>query len=635
MRRYAWVGNWTRSGVDDLEPASVQVDGDEIALYECGPKLFELQIAVDDTFWDFVRQWGGEWMWDSIYTPLGIDAVVEAVASGSAVYVTDGSYSRKTRSDIDGAGWVIYCKIKKKMVLKGSFYEWCDKSGSYRGELVGLLSVHLLILAVEQFYDLPEGPRGLVGCDNLGGLNKSKERRRKIPSSAKHADVLRVLRRVHAKLRGKLEYKHVYGHQDRRKIWRQMTVLEKLNKKCDILAKEAVHHGIRECPEQTSTQRQLLPMESTAIFYDGCKISGECGSEIRFQIGKVEARRVYVTQLGWHAQVFDNINWKARDRALEGKPDMFKQWLFKQSSTFCASGKNMGRWFGSEHTSCPNCNALQEDAAHLLHCPDAGRFSLFQTEVNKLEDWLCMHHTDPDLARILPPYILRRGEASLSDTKCLPQDLRHFAFEQDLIGWDKLMLGQISGQLRKIQYAHLLNLPSIMSVDDLMSAFISKLLHIAHGQWIYRNISKHHNKLGLIRRAERQELLLEIDRLIHIRPDEVPEESKFLLEVGFARLRQGGLTSQNYWVHAVKAAVVAGRRRTFLQQRRRCAVSPPSDAPTLTPAIPFAPTDNIVHTERIRAVNGCILDRVPYMVNRINIADWTEGPTVSFLKILL
>jgi hypothetical protein len=90
-------------------------------------------------------------------------------------------------------------------------------------------------------------------------------------------------------------------------------------------------------------------------------------------------------------------------------------------------------------------------------------------------------------------------------------------------------------------------------------------------------------------------LLLEIDRLIHVRQEEVPEESKFLLEVDFARLRQGDLTSQHYWVHAVKAALVAGKRRTFLKRRRRCT------SPTMTPAIPFAPTDDIEHTERRRA----------------------------------
>lgn len=601
MRRYARVGNWTRTEVTDLEPASVQHAGDEIILQVCGPRLYRTRVDTEESFWNFVKQWGGEWMWESIYTPHGLDAVVEAVVEGSAVYVTDGSYSRKIRSDVDGAGWVVYCKKRKKIVLKGSFYEWNGTAGSYRGELVGLLSVHLLTLAVEQFYDLPEGQRGLVACDNLGGLNKSKERRRKIPSSAKHADVLRVLRRVHAQLRGSLEYKHVYGHQDKKKTWKQMSLLERLNKKCDTLAKEAVHRGILECPTQADIQRQLLPLESAAIFYEGSKISGECGAELRFQISKVEARRVYVTQLGWHAQVFDNIDWKARDRALDGKPDMFKQWLFKQSSSFCASGKNMGRWFGSEHTSCPNCNAPKEDAAHLLHCPDAGRFSLFRSEVNKLENWLSMHHTDPDLARILPPYILGRGDKTLFEQDYLPQDLKPFAFEQDLIGWDNFMLGLVSGQLQKVQYSHLLNSSTVMSVDDWMSVFIGKLLHIAHGQWIYRNISKHHDKLGSIRKAERRELLLEIDRLIHVRPEDIPDESKFLLEVDFARLRQGDLTSQHYWVHAVKAAIVAGRRKTFLQRRRRCAASPHTTSPTMTPPVPFAPSDDIIHTERKRA----------------------------------
>ena len=80
---------------------------------------------------------------------------------------------------------------------------------------------------------------------------------------------------------------------------------------------------------------------------------------------------------------------------------MFKQWLFKQGSGWCASGRNMGRWYGTDYTLCPNCNAPEEDAAHLLHCPDTGRFGLFPSEVNQLTEWMGMSHTDPDLARIL------------------------------------------------------------------------------------------------------------------------------------------------------------------------------------------------------------------------------------------
>jgi hypothetical protein len=80
--------------------------------------------------------------------------------------------------------------------------------------------------------------------------------------------------------------------------------------------------------------------------------------------------------------------------------------------------------------------------------------------------------------------------------------------------------------------------------------------------------------------------LLEIDRLIHLSPDEILEESKFLLEVDFVRLRGGELTTQHYWVHAVKAAVVEGRRKTFLQCRRLR-----RRVPTSEPPVPFAESD--------------------------------------------
>ncbi len=154
----------------------------------------------------------------------------------------------------------------------------------------------------------------------------------------------------------------------------------------------------------------------------------------------------------------------------------------------------------------------------------------------------------------------------MSSIDRLPRQFLRFASSQDIIGWDNFLLGMVSSHLRPIQYSHLLVSSSLMNIDDWMSQFIGRLLHLTHGQWIYRNISKYHDTLGSIRKTERRELLLEIDRLIHVPPEEVPEESKFLLELDFTRLRNGELTTQHYWVHAVKAAVVAGRRRTFLQR---------------------------------------------------------------------
>ena len=90
--------------------------------------------------------------------------------------------------------------------------------------------------------------------------------------------------------------------------------------------------------------------------------------------------------------------------------------------------------------------------------------------------------------------------------------------------------------------------------------------------------------------AERKQLLVEIDKLIHTPPDKVPEESKFLLEIDFARLRRADNTEQNYWVHAIKAAVKAGRRKGFLR-RRRTASRTRNRTGTCTPHIPYGPND--------------------------------------------
>jgi hypothetical protein len=234
-------------------------------------------------------------------------------------------------------------------------------------------------------------------------------------------------------------------------------------------------------------------------------------------------------------------------------------WVFKQSLKFCARGRNMGRWFGSEHTSCPNCGMEDEDSNHLMHRRDSGHFALFREEVNKLTAWLQSSHTDPDLARVLLIYLLSRGLVAMSSIEGLPREFLRFASSHDIIGWDNFLLGMVSMHLQPIQYSHLLALASMLNVDDWMSQFIGKLLHLKHGQWIYRNISKYHEKLGSIQKAEQRDLLLEINHLIHVLPEEVPEESKFLLEVDFTRLRKGGLTTQHYWVNAVKAAVCTNR----------------------------------------------------------------------------
>jgi hypothetical protein len=57
-------------------------------------------------------------------------------------------------------------------------------------------------------------------------------------------------------------------------------------------------------------------------------------------------------------------------------------------------------------------------------------------------------------------------------------------------------------------------------------------------------------------------------------PSEVPEESKFLLEIDFRAIRTASTERQSYWVHAVRAAMKAGRQAAKFQHRRRRTLFP-------------------------------------------------------------
>ena len=112
--------------------------------------------------------------------------------------------------------------------MYGSFYEASLKAGSYRAELLGLLAIHILVAAIEQYFKLDKST-AIIACGNKGTLFKSKEYRRRIPNGASQTDIKRVLRNTKTKLKVSFDYKWVRAHPDDYKLWHQLTLLQQLN----------------------------------------------------------------------------------------------------------------------------------------------------------------------------------------------------------------------------------------------------------------------------------------------------------------------------------------------------------------------------------------------------------------------
>ncbi len=113
-----------------------------------------------------------------------------------------------------------------------------------------------------------------------------------------------------------------------------------------------------------------------------------------------------------------------------------------------------------------------------------------------------------------------------------------------------------------LQHYHLALSGSYLNGSDWTKSLISKLLHITHLQWIYQNFMLHDKLCGYVHKKNLEDIQLTIEELEDTAPEEVPEESKFLLEINFGDLTKSHIKNQQYWVIAIQAAITTGQRKT-------------------------------------------------------------------------
>ncbi len=176
---------------------------------------------------------------------------------------------------------------------------------------------------------------------------------------------------------------------------------------------------------------------------------------------------------------------------------------------------------------------------------------------DKLAQWLEMDdRTDPKLVYWIPKYILMRGDKPFAELGVMSPKMIALARSQDIIGWRHFTEGYISTHFYNIQNFHLAMNSSFLNGTDWTKQVIFRLLHILHLQWIFRNISLHDTTCGYLHNKRLEDVTLEIERLSSITPEEVPQESCFLLKINFA---EGHMTLElkAYWILATKAVLAA------------------------------------------------------------------------------
>ena len=167
------------------------------------------------------------------------DWLEEAIAAGHSRAVADGAYIKEDFPNMFSAAF-IFESTEGNGVIVGAFPEQCFSACAYRGELMGLMAIHLILLAANK---VRPGLKGKIDihCDCLGGMEKvAGLPANRIPTKCSHSDILKNIMVNCRQLTCEIEYLHVRAHQDDDVSYHLLSRPSQLNCIVDIKAKRVI-----------------------------------------------------------------------------------------------------------------------------------------------------------------------------------------------------------------------------------------------------------------------------------------------------------------------------------------------------------------------------------------------------------
>jgi hypothetical protein len=226
------------------------------------------------SFLDILQLWGNTWLWEHLQVSGGVAWIHK---DGSLVAITDGSYIRKTYPNLYSAALVMECSKWQGRIV-GSFSETLSVATAYRGELLGLMAIHLILLSKNKLHSNLSGSVDIVS-DCLGALKcVTYLPPYRILSRCCHSDILKTIL-VHCQnLSFTTYYSHIKAHQDDNKSFAQLSRKAQLSCICNYAAKQRITINGAERPALS----RMFPLESIGLFVNREKMTSDTGSHIRF-----------------------------------------------------------------------------------------------------------------------------------------------------------------------------------------------------------------------------------------------------------------------------------------------------------------------------------------------------------------
>ena len=107
-------------------------------------------------------------------------------------------------------------------------------------------------------------------------------------------------------------YVHVYGHQDDKIPWDDLTLQQQLNVLADKLAKDVLDRAVRD----NLFIMSLFPLESFRVMVNGKKVTSSIKEAMYEEWGRTEARSLMAKRKIVSEDNFDKIHWEGVGAAM-------------------------------------------------------------------------------------------------------------------------------------------------------------------------------------------------------------------------------------------------------------------------------------------------------------------------------
>ena len=368
------------------------------------------------------------------------------------------------------------------------------------------------------------------------------------------ADVLRYLKELVSASSLDIEFIWVAGHQDDKRPWHELTLMERLNVVADRLAKKVLIASL----ESDSFIDSRFPFERMRIEIDGEKVTGPVRAALELSWGTKEARELYHSKGILHREHFHLVWWDGCALAIPRFPKMFQAFVTKQTSKFCGTNRQLSRIDATVENVCPSCGQPDESSKHITRCSDEGRVELWTRSVRDLTEWVAETTSHLHLRDMLSSYLLARDGACMTDfAPAWDEELTRLAEQHDLIGWDNFVEGRISAAYLEV-VAPCFPSRGKYNPTRWCTELVSRLMQMTHKQWLFRNHHVHFKKLDGLTVKQHEEIFRLVEQLLDIDPSDLLTRHRHLLEeTDFEELGEGPAVHRQVWINSMESAIAA------------------------------------------------------------------------------